>query len=303
MKRSPDVELVLREYFADDGLKAPDYVLDVVEGRIGRQPQRRRWPFKGRTNVTTQIKLIAGLAAALVVAAVGYSLLPGTTGPGHPSTAPAGTPSAVVSSPPSAAPSAGASCPEWKTDGCGDGAGTLTAGSHATRGFVPAFTFTVPEGWVNSSDSRDYFELFPDTPTNQAEFARSGALAQSIVMGPHNSPYFVCDAWEDNSGATAAEIVDAIVANEALATTGVADVEIGGLTGKQVDVRLNPDWTESCPGDPPGSDLGDLRTRGILLDSADRGVLVIFVGWNRVADFEFRDQIFIVESFEFDREQ
>ena len=43
MNRTPDVELVLRDYFADDGLTAPDYVLDVVEGRISRQPQRRSW--------------------------------------------------------------------------------------------------------------------------------------------------------------------------------------------------------------------------------------------------------------------
>src|SRR5215211_31621 len=91
MNRTPDVELVLRDYFADDGLTAPDYVLDTVEGRISRQPQRRGWPFRGRTNVTTQFKLIAGLAAALIVAVVGYSLLPGTTGPGTPTTAPTPT--------------------------------------------------------------------------------------------------------------------------------------------------------------------------------------------------------------------
>ena len=47
MKRSPDVDLVLRDYFAEDGLTAPDYVLDVVERRISRQPQRRMWPSHG----------------------------------------------------------------------------------------------------------------------------------------------------------------------------------------------------------------------------------------------------------------
>ena len=82
MNRNPDVELVLRDYFADDGLTAPDYVLDTVEGRISRQPQRRPWPFQGRTNVTTQFKLIAGLAAALVVAVVGWNLLPRSGGSG-----------------------------------------------------------------------------------------------------------------------------------------------------------------------------------------------------------------------------
>ena len=66
------------------------------------------------------------------------------------------------------------------------------------------------------------------------------------------APYFVCELVEDNRGATAAEIVAAMVANEALATTGVVDVEIGGLTGKQFDVRLNPDWTEHLSRRPAG---------------------------------------------------
>jgi hypothetical protein len=100
MNRIPDVDLVLRDYFADDGLNAPDHVLDLVEHRISRQPQRRSWPFRGRTTtMSPQLKLIAGLAAALVVAVVGYNLLPGIAGPGAPSappTSPPSTPAATV---------------------------------------------------------------------------------------------------------------------------------------------------------------------------------------------------------------
>ena len=116
------------------------------------------------------------------------------------------------------------------------------------------------------------------------------------------SPYFTCDAWEDNQGATAAEIVAAMVANDALATSEPVDVTIGGLTGKQIDVRLDPGWTESCPGDPPGFDLGDVRTRAILLDTPDRGVIVIFVGSLHSAGHEafLAEAMPIVESFQFD---
>jgi hypothetical protein len=307
MNRTPDVERVLRDYFADDGLAAPDHVLDTLERRIRRQPQRRSWRLPWRNQVSTPYKLAAGLAAVVLIALVGWQLLPGRPGIGAPSPTPNATPVPSASpsqASPSPTSSSSAVFPEWWTsDSPPDGAGILPAGSHATRSFRPGFTFSVPEGFVNDSDSADYFSLFPDTPTNRAEFARSGALAQSIVMGPHKSPYFLCDAWEDNSGATAAEMVDAMLANEALATTGVVDVEIGGLTGKQFDVGVNPDWTEPCPGDPPGSDVRDLQTTGFLLDSADRGVLVIFVGCKRVPDWECRDQTFIVESFEFDLEQ
>ena len=40
MNRQSDVELVLRDYFADDSSVARDHVLDVVEERIARQPRR-----------------------------------------------------------------------------------------------------------------------------------------------------------------------------------------------------------------------------------------------------------------------
>ena len=304
MSRTPDVELVLRDYFADDGLTAPDFILDTVEVRISRQPQRRTWPFLGRTNVTTQIKLIAALAAALIVAVVGYNLLPGNLGPGAPTTAP--TPSAQPTPAVSAAASPAAAFPSWwSSDSPPTGAGILQAGSHATRSFRPALTFTVPEGWVNDGDEDGYFSLFEDTPANQAEFARSGNMAHSMVMGPHSSPYFYCDSVENNSGNTAAEIAAAVTANEALATTGLVDIEIGGLRGQQFDVRLNPDWTGTCPpspDDPPGLNLEDQRTRGILLDAPGRGLLVIFLGSWSSADHEafLAEAMPIVESFQFD---
>ena len=301
MNRTPDVELVLRDYFADDGLTAPDYVLDVVEERIGRQRQRRSWRLIWRFLMSPLLKYGAAAAAVLVIAIVGYSLLPGTTGPGAPTTAP--TPSAQPTAAVTAAPSASAKFPTWYTGS--DGAGILPPGSVTTRSFMPGFTFSVPDGWVNSGDAAGYYELFPDTPANQAEFARSGAFAQNILMGPHWSPWFICEAVEQNRGATAAEMVAAVTANEALATTGLVDVAIGGLTGKQVDVRLNPDWTGSCPprpDDPPTMDLSDVRVRGILLDAPDRGVIVIFVGSLQSADFEafLAEAMPIVASFQFD---
>jgi hypothetical protein len=170
---------------------------------------------------------------------------------------------------------------------------------------MPGSTFSVPDGWVNSDDSGGHVELFPDTPANQAEFVSSGSLAHSIVMGPHASPWFVCDSAENNSGATAAEMVAAVTANEALATTGLVDVAIGGLTGKQFDVQLSPDWTGTCapsPDDPPGLNLGDQRTRGFLLDVPGRGVMVIFVGSLHSAGHEgfLAEAMPILKSFQFD---
>jgi hypothetical protein len=222
-------------------------------------------------------------------------------GAASPAVSPAPSPSLAASASPAAAPSASALFPLWYA-GESSGAGILPAGSQATKSFVPPFTFTVPEGWVNGGEEHGFYGLFPDTPANQAEFAASGGLAQEIYMGPLESPYVVCDAWEDNRGATAAEMVAAMVANEALATSDPIEVAIGGLTGKQVDVRLDPGWTESCPGDPPTLDLGDGRTRAILLDTPDRGVIVIFLGSLHSAGHEafLAEAMPIIESFQFD---
>ena len=249
--------------------------------------------------MNTSLKAAAALAAVILVAVVGYNLLPGpSTGVGGP--APTASPSAAPTAAPTAVSSAGAVFPEWYTPTPGDGgAGILTAGRHATSFFRPALTYTVPAGWVNHSDST-YFGLFPDTSANQAEFARSGETADGIFMGFIDSPYFVCQGLENNRG-TAAEMAAAAAANDILVVSDVVDVTVGGLTGKRFDVRIDPNWDGNCPGDPPGSDYLDGRTRAFLLDVPGRGVLVIFVGSRHAAEHEaFLAQAMpIVESFDF----
>jgi hypothetical protein len=309
MNRHSDIDRVLQVWMSDGPTTIPDRVVDVVAARIGVQRQRRAWPFPGRTNVTTQIKLIAGLAAVLVVAVVGYSLLPGTTGPGTPTAAPtpSAQPTAAPTTAPTAAPTATARWPTWYPPAAvadANGAGILSAGSHATRVFQPGFSFSTPEGWVNAYDEPGYFTLFQDSPANADRFASSDDLAHHVFMGPQDSPWFTCESEEDNSGATAAEQVTAITANEVMTVSGLVDVEIGGLTGKQFDVVRNPDWTGTCPGDsslPAGLDPLDERNRGILLDVPGRGVLIIFMySWSSAGHEAFlAEAMLIIESFQF----
>ena len=254
--------------------------------------------------MNTTFKFTAAMAAVLAIAVVGYSLLPGNGsgvgGPG-PTVVPTASPSAVPSASPFTSPSPSAAFPAWFTPAGGSrGAGILSSGSQTTGSFTHAFTYSVPEGWVNSYDQTDFVALFPDTPANQAEVARSGELAQSIYMGPHPSPYFVCEAVENNRG-TAAEMVAAAAANDALVVSDVVDVTMGSLTGKRFDVRAHPDWKGPCPGDPPGLDLKDGRLRVFLLDTPGRGVIVIFLGSKHAADHEafLAPATQIVESFDF----
>lgn len=261
MTHDRDLERLLDSWLADGPLVVADRVIDDVADRIGRQRQRPAWRLRTwRFSPMTSTLKLAASAAVLVVAVAGLAFLVFPRGGGHGAVAP-----------PSVAPSPSAAVPSGYPI-----SGLLNAGSHATRSFNPAFTFTAPDGWINDGDSPSYYSLFPDTPANRAEFARTGNTAQGIVVASQlQRPYFICESWEDNRGATAAAMVAAVKANQALATTGLIDVTVGGLTGKQFDVGLNPDWTQTCPGDPPGTDLRQVRTRAIFLDRPGRTVLVI----------------------------
>jgi hypothetical protein len=298
MTRERDIERLLDQWLTERPTQVADRVMDDIADRIASQPQRPAWrlrPWRFPT-MSTPIKLVAVSAALLVVILGGAALMGAGSGPVVP--IPTATPS------PSAAPSAGVLLPPWyTTDEPPTGAGILPAGSHSAESFRPGFTFSVPEGWVNDTDVTDYFQLFPDTPANEAEFARSGVLAQGFVMGLRNNPWFICEPVGHTVGETADEVVASLLANEALADPEPVDVTIGGLTGKQVTVRLDPDWTGSCPPEPedPTLDFEELQERALLLDGP-RGLIVIFLGSLHSAGHEafLAEAMPIVESFEFD---
>jgi len=300
MTSERDIERLLDRWFTERPIEVADRVLDDVGDRIGRQPQQPAWRVSWRdSQVQTNLKTLLAAAAVIVIAVTGFAVLR----PGSGSNVGGATlPSPSASASPSTSPSASAVFPQWYSNSeISAAAGILPAGDGTSRAFVPRVTFTVPAGWVNGGDANGYYELFPDTPANQAAFAATGDLAQKIGMAPLKSPYVVCDAWEDNRG-TAAEMVASMAANDAIAASEPIDVAIGGLTGKQVDVRVDPGWTERCPSDPPTFDIGDTRARAILLDSPDRGVIVILINSLHSAGHEafVADAMPIVESFQFD---
>jgi hypothetical protein len=309
MNNRSDIDRVLQVWMADGPAAIPDRVVDVVAARIGVQRQRRTWRLQGRPFMNMYAKLAAAAAVIVVVGFVGWQLLPGTTGPGLPSAAPtaSATPTAAPTVAPTIAPTAAARWPTWFTPDAirdANGAGILSAGTHSMEVFTPSFTYSTPEGWVNSHDERDYINLFPDSPPNAAQFERSGEFAQHVFGGPHASPWFSCESAEDNVGATAADKVAAMLTAEVLTVSGVTDVNIGGLTGKQFDVRRNPDWTGTCPEDselPEGVDAEDERTRGFLLDAPGRGVIVIFIYSISSAEHDafVAEAMPIIESFQF----
>jgi hypothetical protein len=229
MNHRSEIDRVLKVWMADGPAAIPDRVVDVVATRIAVQRQRRAWPFPGRTTMTTQIKLIAGLAAALVVAVVGYNLLPGRPGTGSPTTAP--TPSAQ----PTPSPSVIRELP----------AAVLEAGRYrmALSFIDPGLEAVadVPAGWTGH----------PDIPAvTTAAGSNSGILISFMVTdGLFSDP---C-RWDlDGSGnpaqsgdvevgPTVGDLVAALRANEAYTASAAIPVTIGGFDGQELELQLPGD--------------------------------------------------------------
>lgn len=237
MNRTPDVELVLRDYFADDGLTAPDYVLDVVAERIGRQPRRGTWRLPWRLNSMNRTTSYAvTLAAVVVVAVVGYNLLPGVSGPGAPSAAPTPTPT-----PPS--PTFGSGLlPEGK----------LVAG-HYTMPPHPDFpnvtlAADIPAGWVG----------FPEVP---ALVSPTKPGADGVLIGFMKADGLFSDPchWDidgtgaDNQpgdvvvGVSVDELVNALRANASYTSSTASPVTVGGFEGAEIELTLpGDDVLQTC---------------------------------------------------------
>ena len=109
-----DLDRALRTWFEDGPTVMPDRVVDVVADRIARQPQRRPWRLRGRPFMNTYVKLAAALAAVIVVAVVGYNLLPRQRRRRRPT--PHRTPTAVPT--PTAAPTPAADGVVRRPGGC-----------------------------------------------------------------------------------------------------------------------------------------------------------------------------------------
>ena len=296
MNDRSDIERVLTTWFDDGPSRMPDRVVDIVADRVGRQSQRRAWRLDWRRYVmNTNVKIAAALAAVLVVAVLGYNLLPGTsTGVGG--SAPTQSPSPSVAGTP-----AWDNNPQCGEKGCG---GPQTAGTYTSRALKPAVTYTLTNDWVNVRDWPDFFMLYPDTPANRA-LAAVGDYAPYIVIlpGPTKvSPSAACAAGSviDGTEVDAAQFVEFLTTRQNLATTEPERVTVAGLSGQQIDASVEPGWTGCLPGAPIGESLTQQdRVRFIVLDTTDRGTLMIRLRALADSATFFAEAMPVIESFEF----
>ncbi|HEY5629718.1 MAG TPA: hypothetical protein VIR16_09425 [Candidatus Limnocylindrales bacterium] len=133
----------------------------------------------------------------------------------------------------------------------------LSAGQHRSAVFQPALTFTVPDGWTNPVDDATYFELMPVLDQNSGIhlFHNWQALSQAA-----SCPY----APEPGVGTGAQALVTWIRSLKGLSVTQPVLVSVGGLPATTIDVRITPNWTQSC------SFANGLPTVPLLIDPTQK---------------------------------
>lgn len=218
MNTERDTERLLRQWLDEGPNRAADRLLETVEGRIDRQRQRPAWRLNWRDIFMNRtIGSFAAGMALVAVALIGYNVVAGrgtdnggVGGPAEPSPLAVASPSPMTSSPPgSEAPAAG------------------------DEGIAISFVGSLPEGWSHDGGS------FMHAEDAEIEILQNRSVMSTIpecIYGP-----------APGIGTTATDVVNALATREGLDVAGPEPVQVDGLSGQVLDLRLAEDWTGACP--------------------------------------------------------
>jgi hypothetical protein len=234
----PDVDRALRHWFEDGPTLMPDRVVDGIEARIARQPQRRTWRLQGRPFMSSYAKLAAGMAAVLIVGFMGWQLLPRNSGVGGPEPTTLATPVPTVATP---SPTLATPSPTLAPFPCQEGsscAGVLAQGAHASALFSPRFTFTTNGTWANSLDKSNLYEL----DSSGTDYL---LLWSDVAISQHTG---TCEAAKmPGVGNKVQDWIDFATTHPGMTATNLHAYELHGVRGQVVDLKVTPGWTKGCP--------------------------------------------------------
>lgn len=216
MSTDRDTTRLVRSWLDEGATALPDRVLDAVLDQVPATPQRRSWwPTRRSNRMSRTIQVIVAAAAVLVVAVVGYNLLPAqpSTIGGAPTPVPTVSPSPNAGVTPSATPAIPT--------------GSLPPGTYTERSTaytMAPFSFTVPAGWSYSDGNI---------------FKGSNTQAAALSIDPWLVDHVFSDAcqWHGAGvpvGPTQADLVAALVGQTGIKRTGPTNVTFGGLPAVQL---------------------------------------------------------------------
>lgn len=230
-----ELSLILDRWFTDGPTEMPDRVIDVVVQRIERQSQRAAWRLHPREiHVNTILRAGIAAAAIVVIAIVGFRLLPGPSTEIGGGPAPSPSPTLPASLPPASA------TPAPSPSGSFDP--PLPAGPNSSLNFTPTVSYTVPSGFIVWQDtSQTYGVNNPTANPPHGFFIFRDPAPSSQANGCEGDLNPAIGAYTVDS------ISSAFAADTRFQVTTPSPVTIGRYTGKTFDLQLAPTWTGTCP--------------------------------------------------------
>jgi hypothetical protein len=148
------------------------------------------------------------------------------------------------------------------SDGC---FGDLEAGTFPSQYVAPrvgpidswhpdlgAITYTIPDGWANSSDWPTIFSLSPTadyanwTSAGPPDGASYGIYVYTRPAAT-TQPSDCSDVEQTSVKQTASGLMDWVRSRPSLVATTPTPITIGGLSGVFADIKVAPSWTATCP--------------------------------------------------------
>jgi len=226
MSTDRDTSRLVRSWLEEGVTALPDRVLDAVLDQVPATHQRRSWwPTRRFTDMSIYTKLAAAALAVVVVAVIGYQLIPSRPGGngGLPTTAPSATPSPTV------APSAS---PTPIPYSIAPATGLLTPGSVVLDGAFPlTIAFDVPAGWSRQGST----ELADLVSVHKVRGDRSPTWASwAIVANVYRDPcHSASGPANPPVGPTVDNLVTALTTMVGFHATTPTDVTVAGYSGKR----------------------------------------------------------------------
>lgn len=223
---------ILRSWLRDVEHESADRILDEVLARLEATPQRRSWwPARRIDAITALGKLSIAVAAVILIAVVGYDLLPirGSIGVGGPTASPSPSPAPSPTRRPTPSPS--------PVTFVLPPPGAMAVGRHDLMVEGVSFSIEVPsDGWTSNGSFGIDHGAFP--ATWDAGFIIWADAPDGIYTDP-------CTQTEGSPIApSAADLADAAAHVPGTEATGPSDVIVGGFPAKLVVVKI-PD-VASC---------------------------------------------------------
>ena len=236
MSTDRETTRIVRSWLEEGVTALPDRVLDVVLDQVPATPQRRSWWPAWRFVQMKRIRLAIAAAAVVVVALLGYNLLPGRGGIGGPVTPPPTTlPTPTTVSTPLTVPLASPGVlPSEVTP--------LSAGTYSLGSFPVDMRFEVPAGWFSCSPGLEEQGVCDENPESGDPLGITFLIVTNVVADPCAASGQLLDP---PVGPSVDELVSAISGLNELTSTTPKDITVDGYAGKEFTVTA-PTPIEGC---------------------------------------------------------